>query len=359
MLLSIAICLNVASQESPSNSGVVSLQKQQQDESIEQFEAEILSLVGANESPDLTLSRMWAGARTDRSQAETYLASMERILPHLPSDELRNEAQLRMAKTAEYLQDYSRVDSIYATLAEQDPAMETAAARSAAFNHAQSFQARGEKAEAARRLRELWDHSSQYSQDEFTTFGRQLADVYYQMEDWESLLEVAPPVAGLLEDDVVSVGIAEHIARAYLELQDYENATDHYQRLYNFLVELQAVNPSSAVFSLAPYPRAIKKQLEVARMWRESERLAAANVVLVSSATSPGPDQSIDTVALVSEAPGQLDLPLGALGDPAGAIAEQQSKRPRLWLSITVGISFVVVLGGLIGRRISVTRRMP
>lgn len=238
-----------------------------------QLEGVVLAAIESERDVALALDRMWASARNDVSSGNAYLESMERLLPMLTKSEEIFDSRLRMARTADFVRNFEYADQLYDELAGFDPELETKLGRTAMFQHAQSYLHRGDNEKAANKLRGIWDTASHHSQEEFLAFGQQLADTYYRMEDWTSLIEVTPPLIGELSADPATLGTLEHLAKAYLMLGELDLAVEHYQRLYNFLNKLGAEDPGNQIFQIPGYTHTIAKQLEHARRLYDAKRL--------------------------------------------------------------------------------------
>lgn len=293
------------------------------------LEAEVLSRIDAGRDPKVPLERMWSLARTDEATATAYMEAMDRIVPHLESDEAAWTAQLWMAETAEYLKDNARVDQIYGDLVALDPDLQTPEGRSARYNHLQAMVERGDREAAIPGLRALWDHSAKYSPEEFEVFGFQLAVAQYDQGDWAASIEVYEAILNDLKD-IHDYGIAKGLAQAYMNVERFDEAVALYQRLYNVLSKLQAENPNHPVFSLPTFQLdLIQRRIRGAEIrrdgkpHRDQERAhAASEAALVSDAVSESkPSQPKPEELILSQAPEVIAATVAAETPAASSIS--------------------------------------
>lgn len=241
-----------------------------------ELEERVLAAINEGKSPKIPLERMWSMARQDEATATNFLAAMERLAPEFSDPELAWDAQLYMAETAMYLQQYERVDQIYGELLAQDPELQTEAGRSAHYAHAQTLIGRGELERAIEQFRALRDISARYSPEEFQAFGRQLALAYVMAKDWENMAEVSGSVMGDL-NDIDDFMFAFAIAEGYRESERYDAAIAIFQRLYNYLGKLEVEDPANRIFEFEHLSRSrIEFRLDWAKSSAEGKKHTGA-----------------------------------------------------------------------------------
>ncbi|MBX3179771.1 MAG: tetratricopeptide repeat protein [Candidatus Hydrogenedentes bacterium] len=317
--------------------------------SIRELEAAAVAAVEEGRDPKMPLSRMLSLSHQDEESARSYLESMERISDLLPADEQYWEARLGMARAAEYLNDHEYVDRIFGELVARDPALETAAGRSAYYNHARSMFQRGEREEAIARYRKVWEVSARYSAEEFALFGRQLGSAYATNGDWENAVEILPAVLGPLDNEKNFI-VTLTLANAYVELERFDEAAKLFRQLYNFRKKIDATDPDHPIQNLGEFYTAnrLEARMEWAEMGREGQqhRLAAAERAAREAAaaeTREGADAAEEPPALAPEvAPAPVDSPVPTPESPS---VEAKSRAVYGWGGALALVMVAAALG--------------
>jgi tetratricopeptide (TPR) repeat protein len=222
--------------------------------------------------------------------ARNYAEFIENFLPEITDADLRAQSIANLSRAYTRFQDFEQSDRVMEELIAEYPDPTTEWGRKSRYIQAiNDIQLKRYDA-AVRRLEELWGVADQFDEKNFRQVGMQLADILYRQEDWEGVLRVGlAAVPPEIDENGVSVYAYEKIALSYQNLGDFENAKLYFQRILDFLEELQSRDPDNPLLDKWLFTSA-ERGLQLAEMGlqtaeyrrqgeesrAESERLGAA-----------------------------------------------------------------------------------
>jgi tetratricopeptide (TPR) repeat protein len=191
--------------------------------------------------------------------ARNYAEFIENFLPEITDADLRAQSIANLSRAYTRFQDFEQSDRVMEELIAEYPDPTTEWGRKSRYIQASNdFELRRYDA-AARRLEELWSVAEQFDEKVFRTIGMQLSEAFYQKEDWEGVLRVGlAAVPPEIDWDDKAALTYEKIALSYQHLEDFENAQLYFQRILDFLKDLQSTDPDSYLLD--------------GRLWTSAER---------------------------------------------------------------------------------------